>query len=95
MLARRTRGTGMFMLMNRLPVLGLPPCKTLQFRLKLLILVRPACDITLVSGRTGAIDRDAVCGLLIVCLQDVSSIAFTLHLVVVCYLASNFQLFLQ
>jgi hypothetical protein len=53
------------------------------------------CDITLVSGCTGAIDRDAVCGLLTVCLQDVSSIAFTLHLVVVCYLASNFQLFLQ
>jgi hypothetical protein len=41
------------------------------------------CDIALVSGHTGAIDRDAVYGLLTDCLQDVSSIVFTLHLMFV------------
>jgi hypothetical protein len=52
------------------------------------------CDIALVSGCIGDIDRDAIYGLLTEYLLDVSSIAFTLHLVVIYYLASNFQLFL-
>jgi hypothetical protein len=41
------------------------------------------CDIALVSGRTGAVNHDTVCSLLTECLQDVSSIVFTLHLVLV------------
>jgi hypothetical protein len=52
-------------------------------------------DVVLVSGCTRTIDGDCVCGLLTECLQDVSSIAFTLHPLVVYYLASNFRLFLQ
>jgi hypothetical protein len=38
------------------------------------------CDITLVLGRTGVVNCDAVCGLLIKCLQDVGFIVFTLRL---------------
>jgi hypothetical protein len=39
------------------------------------------CDIALMSGRTRAIHHDGVYSLLTECLQDVSSIVFTLHLV--------------
>jgi hypothetical protein len=56
----------------------------------------PTCDITmcavvLVSRCTGAIDRDVVCDLLIECLQDVSFVTLALHLLVTCYLVSNFS----
>jgi hypothetical protein len=40
-------------------------------------------DTALVSGRTRAIHHDGVYSLLTECLQDVSSIVFTLHLVVI------------
>jgi hypothetical protein len=53
------------------------------------------CDIALVSCRTGATDRDAVCGLLTECLKDVSFVTFMLHLLVTYYLISNFCLFLN
>jgi hypothetical protein len=52
-------------------------------------------DVALVSGRTGAIDRDAICVMLIKCLQDVCSITFVVHLLVIYSLASNIRLFLQ
>jgi hypothetical protein len=45
--------------------------------------VASVCDIPLVSGCTGVVDRDAVYDRLTECLQDVSSIVFTLHLVFV------------
>jgi hypothetical protein len=35
-------------------------------------------DIALVSGRMGSVNRDAVCGLLAECLQDVSSAMFAM-----------------
>jgi hypothetical protein len=47
-------------------------------------------DVLFVLGRTRAIDCDAICSLLIECLQDVSTIAFALHHLVIYYLASNF-----
>jgi hypothetical protein len=37
------------------------------------------CDVALVSRRTGAVDRDAVCSLLTECLQDVGSVLLTLY----------------
>jgi hypothetical protein len=51
------------------------------------------CNVALVSCHTGAIDHNAVYGLLIECLQDVNLIPFALHRLVVCYLESNFRLF--
>jgi hypothetical protein len=41
------------------------------------------CDITLVLGHTGAVNHDAIYGLLAEYLQDVSSIVFILHLVLI------------
>jgi hypothetical protein len=41
------------------------------------------CDIALVLGRTGAVNHDAIYGLLAEYLQAVSSIVFILHLVLI------------
>jgi hypothetical protein len=51
-------------------------------------------DIALVLGHTGTVDRDVVCGLLMECLQDVSSNALVLRIFVACYLVLNSRLFL-
>jgi hypothetical protein len=53
------------------------------------------CDIALASRYTGAINRDAIWSLLTECLQDVSFVLFTLHLLVAYYLVSKFCLFLK
>jgi hypothetical protein len=53
------------------------------------------CDVALVSHCTGTIDRDAVCGMLIECSQDVTFVVFTLHLLVIYYLVFYFRLSLQ
>jgi hypothetical protein len=50
-------------------------------------------DVALVLGCTRVVDRETVCGLLTECLHDVSSIAFVVHLLVVCSLAFNIRLF--
>jgi hypothetical protein len=52
-------------------------------------------DIALVSRRAGTIDRDAICGLLLECLQDVSSNALVLRTFAICYLVLNSRLFLR
>jgi hypothetical protein len=52
-------------------------------------------DIALVLGCAGTVDRDVVCGLLMECLQDVSSNALVLRIFVTCYLVINSQLFLR
>jgi hypothetical protein len=49
------------------------------------------CDVALVSHRTGTIDCDAIYGLLTECFQDVSFVLLALHLLVTCYLVSNFS----
>jgi hypothetical protein len=51
------------------------------------------CDVSSVPRRTRAIDRDAVCGLFIECLQDVSFVALALRLLVIYCLVSYFRLF--
>jgi hypothetical protein len=72
-------------------VSGLPLHMTIQFRLKPLILARLVRLILhWCQGHTGGIEHDVVYGLLMKCLQDVSSIVFMLHLVVIYYLASKF-----
>jgi hypothetical protein len=52
-------------------------------------------DIVLVSRCTRTIDHDAVCGLLLECLHDVSFDALVLHTFVICYLVLNSRLFLR
>jgi hypothetical protein len=68
------------MLKNHCLLTTWPPHDTSWLRLKL---DRPTkiamCDVALVSRRTGAVDRDAVCGLLTECLQDVGSVLLTLY----------------
>jgi hypothetical protein len=39
-----------------------------------------------VSGHTGTVNRDVICGLLAECLQDVSSVMFTMPYLFVCLL---------
>jgi hypothetical protein len=43
------------------------------------------CDVALVSRCTMAIDRNAICNLLMECLQDVNFVPFTLYLLRACY----------
>jgi hypothetical protein len=51
-------------------------------------------DIALVSGHAGTVDRDAVCGLLTKCLQDVSFAMFVMPYLVICCWVFNVSLFL-
>jgi hypothetical protein len=71
-----------------------PCCESHRLTLRMPSLEMSTLDIALALGHRGAINRDAICGLLTGCLQDVGSTILTMPYLFALLLGFYFSLFM-